>query len=97
LALQEPARGAYVFSLFERVVSVRAGKLSTYLVSRHLSIMHAFAAIAVERDRFISKDVVDQLIHSRFAERTPLATFTLEGSGTLDFFYQEIINVWRAK
>jgi hypothetical protein len=55
--------------------------------------MHAFATITVECDRIVSKDVIDQLIHSRFAERTAFAAFTLESSGPLDFFYQKIVNV----
>lgn len=55
--------------------------------------MHAFATIAVKRDRLVSKDVIDQLIHSRLAEGTSLARLALKGSRALNLFDQEVVDV----
>jgi hypothetical protein len=65
----------------------------TYLVSRNLSTMQAFPAVTIQGDRFISKNIVDQLIHSRLFKGTTFASFALERCWPFDFFDKELVDI----
>jgi hypothetical protein len=55
--------------------------------------MHTFATIAVKSDRFISKYIVDQLVHCWFFERAAFATVALESRRPFNLLNQEIVDV----
>jgi hypothetical protein len=64
-----------------------------YNETRDLARSHAFSALAVEGNVYISEDVVDQLIHSWFFESTRFSRLRCEFTGTFDLFCKEFRNV----
>ncbi len=56
--------------------------------------MQTFTTFALKSDIRVSENTVDQLVHGRFFKPTSLATFTAEGSGSLDLLSQKLSNVW---
>lgn len=65
----------------------------TYLVSRNLSTMQAFSAVTIQGNRFISENIVDQLIHSRLFKGTTFASLALERCWSFDFFDKELVDI----
>jgi len=64
------------------------------LVARHLGVMQTLARVAVEGDRLVAKDIVDELVHCRLAERAPLTRLALKRAWALDLFSEEVVNVY---
>ena len=55
--------------------------------------MQAFSGIAIQRDRLVSKDVVDELVHGGFTEYASLAGNALERSGAFHLLRQKVVDI----
>lgn len=55
--------------------------------------MKTLSTLAIEENGWITKDVVDEVVHRRFREFAPFAARAREAAGTLDFLFQEFVDV----
>ena len=54
--------------------------------------MQTFASKAVECNVGITKDIIDEGIHSRLF-KLACVIFATEGSGTFDFLFQKVVDI----
>ncbi len=66
---------------------------NTYNVARNLAIVQALATFTRQRNVFVPKDVVDQLIHGWLFKLASGVTFAAERGGSLYFLLQKIPDV----
>ena len=59
----------------------------------HLSVVQTLASRTVEKNGSIAKDIVDQAIHCGFGKGAALVFGTGKGTGTLDFFCEEVVDI----
>ena len=55
--------------------------------------METFATIAIEGDGWITKDIIDQVVHGRFGELASFSTDARETSWALYFLIEELVNI----
>jgi hypothetical protein len=55
--------------------------------------VETLSAVAVEGNGGITKDVVDEIVHSRFRELAAFVTDAREASGSLDFLVEELVDI----
>jgi len=55
--------------------------------------MEAFTTIAIEGDRGVSEDIVDEVVHGRLGELASFSTDARETTWAFDFLIEEFVNV----
>ena len=55
--------------------------------------METFATIAIEGDGWITKDIIDKVVHCRLGEFASFSTDARETSWALDFLIEELVNI----
>jgi len=81
--------------LCERILAKRprTGVSGTYNIARNLAVMQAFATLTDQRNVFVTKDVIDQLIHRWLFKLATGTSLAAESGRPLDLLVQKFPNI----